>query len=263
MRLTTGIDTGRTDAAFDIVKRSHTLHLSGTPFKALANQKFPREAIFNWTYLDEQKEKQKELAVGENGPHADLPDLRLYTYRISQMIADEVNEGIDIGEETRDYAFDLNEFFATKNQKFIHEADVREFLRNLSTNEKYPFSTLELRDQLRHTFWYVGNRVESVKALEQLLKQDDIFKDYKIVVAAGDGKSFDEEEGDFKGNEKSFDKVKKAIAENPRTITLSCGQLTTGVTVKEWSAVLMLTDIKTPSQYMQAAFRARKPVQVH
>lgn len=254
-----GIDTGRTDAAFDIVKRSHTLHLSGTPFKALANQKFSHEAIFNWTYLDEQKEKQKELAVGENGPHADLPDLRLYTYRISQMIADEVNEGIDIDEETRDYAFDLNEFFATKNQKFVHEDDVREFLRKLSTNEKYPFSTPELRDQLRHTFWYVGNRVESVKALEQLLKQDNIFKDYKIVVAAGDGKSFNEEEGDFKGNEKSFDKVKKAISENPRTITLSCGQLTTGVTIKEWSAVLMLTDIKTPSQYMQAAFRAQNP----
>ena len=254
-----GIDTGRTDAAFDIIKRSHTLHLSGTPFKALANQKFAKEAIFNWTYLDEQKEKNKELEVGESGPHTDLPDLRLYTYRISQMIASEVNEGIDIDDVNRDYAFDLNEFFATKDQKFVHENDVREFLRNLSSNEKYPFSTPELRDQLRHTFWYVGNRVESVKALEQLLKQDDVFKDYKIVVAAGDGKSFNEEEADFKGNEKSFDKVKKAIAENTRTITLSCGQLTTGVTVKEWSAVLMLTDIKTPSQYMQAAFRAQNP----
>ena len=254
-----GIDTGRTDAAFDIVNRSNTLHLSGTPFKALVNQKFASDAIFNWTYIDEQKEKKKELLKDESGPHTDLPDLRLYTYRISQMIADEVNEGIDIDEETRDYAFDLNEFFATKDHKFVHEDDVREFLRNLSTNKKYPFSTPELRDQLRHTFWYVGNRVESVKALEQLLKQDTVFKDYKIVVAAGDGKSFDEEETDFKGNEKSFEKVKNAIAENPRTVTLSCGQLTTGVTVKEWSAVLMLTDIKTPSQYMQAAFRAQNP----
>jgi len=254
-----GIDTDRTDAAFDIVKRSHTLHLSGTPFKALANQKFGRDAIYNWTYLDEQKEKHKELAEGESGPHTDLPDLRLYTYRISQMITDEVNEGIDIDNENRDFAFDLNEFFATKNQKFTHEDDVRKFLRNLSTNEKYPFSTPELRDQLRHTFWYVGNRVESVKALEQLLNQDDVFKDYKIVVAAGDGKSFGEEDSDFKANEKSYDKVKNAISENPRTITLSCGQLTTGVTVKEWSAVLMLTDIKTPSLYMQAAFRAQNP----
>ncbi len=260
-----GIDTGRTDAAFEIVKREHTLHLSGTPFKALANQKFATDAIFNWTYLDEQKAKQAELddpLVGDSGPHADLPDLRLYTYRISQMTASEVNEGIEIEDETRDYAFDLNEFFATKSQKFVHEDDVRDFLRNLSTNTKYPFSTSELRDELRHTFWYVGNRVESVKALAQLLgedRDDNIFKDYKVVIAAGDGKSFDEEEGDFKGNEKSYDKVKEAIATNPKTITLSCGQLTTGVTIKEWSAVLMLTDIKTPAQYMQAAFRAQNP----
>jgi hypothetical protein len=254
-----GIDTDRTDDAFNIVKRKHTLHLSGTPFKALANNKFPSEAIFNWTYLDEQKIKQAEIEESETGDHTNLPNLKLYTYRISQMIADEVNEGVKIDEETRDYAFDLNEFFATKNQKFVHEADVKEFLKNLTTNAKYPFSTPELRDQLRHTFWYVGNRVESVKALEQLLTQDETFKDYKVVVAAGDGRTFEEEESDFKSNEKSFDKVKKAIKENPKTITLSCGQLTTGVTIKEWSAVLMLTDIKTPAQYMQAAFRAQNP----
>ncbi len=257
-----GIDTGRTDAAFTNVTRKHTLHLSGTPFKALANQKFPKEAIYNWTYLDEQQAKQDELndpEVGDSGAHADLPDLRLYTYRISQMTTQEVNEGIQIDDESRDYAFDLNEFFATKNQKFVHEDDVKEFLRNLTTNEKYPFSTPELRDELRHTFWYVGNRVESVKALEQLLKQDPVFENYKVIVAAGDGKSFTEEDEDFKGNEKSFDRVKDAIRKHSKTITLSCGQLTTGVTVKEWSAVLMLTDIKTPSLYMQAAFRAQNP----
>jgi hypothetical protein len=254
-----GIDTDRTDAAFDIVKRKNTLHLSGTPFKALASNKFPTEAIFNWTYLDEQKIKHAELEEGEIGDHTDLPNLKLYTYRISQMIVDEVNEGIEIDDKTHDFAFDLNEFFATKDQKFVHEDDVKEFLKNLTTNAKYPFSTPELRDQLKHTFWYVGNRVDSVKALEQLLKNDAVFKDYKVVVAAGDGKSFEEEETDFKGNEKSFDKVKKAIKDRDKTITLSCGQLTTGVTIKEWNAVLMLTDIKTPAQYMQAAFRAQNP----
>lgn len=254
-----GVDTGRTDAAFDVIKRKHTLHLSGTPFKALANEKFPKEAIYNWTYLDEQKIKQIELEEGETGEHTDLPDLKLFTYRISQMITDEVNEGIEIDNETRDYAFDLNEFFRAKDKKFVHEDDVKEFLKNLSTNKKYPFSTPELREELKHTFWYVGNRVDSVKALEKLLKEDPIFKDYKVIVAAGDGKSFEEEENDFKGNESSFQKVKTAIAENDKTITLSCGQLTTGVTVKEWTAVLMLTDIKTPSLYMQAAFRAQNP----
>lgn len=254
-----GVDTGRTDAAFDVIKRKHTLHLSGTPFKALANEKFPKEAIYNWTYLDEQKIKQIELEEGETGEHTDLPDLKLFTYRISQMITDEVNEGIEIDNETRDYAFDLNEFFRAKDKKFVHEDDVKEFLRNLSTNKKYPFSTPELRDELKHTFWYVGNRVDSVKALEKLLKEDPIFKDYKVIVAAGDGRSFEEEENDFKANESSFQKVKKAIAENNKTITLSCGQLTTGVTIKEWTAVLMLTDIKSPSLYMQAAFRAQNP----
>jgi len=254
-----GVDTTRTDAAFDAIKRKNTLHLSGTPFKALANEKFPKEAIYNWTYLDEQKIKHVELEEGETGQHTDLPDLKLFTYRISQMTTQEVNEGIEIDDETRDYAFDLNEFFRTQNKKFVRENDVKEFLKNLSTNKKYPFSTPELRAELKHTFWYVGNRVESVKALEQLLKEDPVFKDYAVIVAAGDGRTFEEEENDFKGNESSFQKVKKAIAENDKTITLSCGQLTTGVTVKEWTAVLMLTDIKTPAIYMQAAFRAQNP----
>lgn len=254
-----GVETRKTDAAFDVIKRKHTLHLSGTPFKALANEKFPKEAIYNWTYLDEQKIKQIEIEEDEIGEHTDLPDLKLFTYRISQMITNEVNEGIEIDNETRDYAFDLNEFFRAKDKKFVHEDDVKEFLKNLSTNKKYPFSTPELREELKHTFWYVGNRVDSVKALEKLLKEDDVFKEYKIVVAAGDGRSFEEEENDFKGNESSFQKVKTAIAENDKTITLSCGQLTTGVTIKEWTAVLMLTDIKTPSLYMQAAFRAQNP----
>ena len=252
-----GIDTGRTDAAFDVIKRKHTLHLSGTPFKALANQKFPKEAIYNWTYLDEQKIKKIEIEEGESGEHTDMPDLRLFTYRISQMITNQVNEGIDIENENFDFAFDLNEFFRAKDKKFVRENEVKEFLINLTTNKKYPFSTPELRDELKHTFWFVGNRVESVKALEKLLKEDAVFKDYKVIVAAGNGQTFEEEADDIKGNESSFDKVKDAISKNDKTITLSCGQLTTGVTVKEWTAVLMLTDIKSPSLYMQAAFRAQ------
>ena len=254
-----GIDTGRTDAAFDMIKRKYTLHLSGTPFKALANEKFSKEAIYNWTYLDEQMIKHIELEKNESGEHIDMPDLKLFTYRISQMTKNQVNEGVDIDNENFDYAFDLNEFFRAKNKKFVRENEVKEFLKNLTTNKKYPFSTPELRNELKHTFWYVGNRVDSVKALEQLLKEDPVFKDYKIIVAAGDGRTFEDEENDFSNNEKSYEKVKNAISENDKTITLTCGQLTTGVTVKEWTAVLMLTDIKTPSLYMQAAFRAQNP----
>jgi hypothetical protein len=175
------------------------------------------------------------------------------------MITNQVNEGLEIDNENFDYAFDLNEFFSAKNKKFVRENEVKDFLKNLTTNKKYPFSTPELRNELKHTFWYVGNRVDSVKALEQLLKKDPVFKDYEVIVAAGDGRTFEEEENDFKSNEKSYEKVKKAILEHDKTITLSCGQLTTGVTIKEWTAVLMLTDIKTPSLYMQAAFRAQNP----
>ena len=254
-----GIETKKTKSAFDYVKRKHTLHLSGTPFKALANEKFSNDAIYNWTYLDEQKIKQLEIKEGESGDHTDMPDLKLFTYRISQMITNQVNEGLEIENENVDYAFDLNEFFRAKDKKFIRENEVKEFLTNLTTNKKYPFSTPELREELKHTFWYVGNRVESVKALEKLLNNDPIFKEYKIIVAAGDGRSFEEEENDFKSNETSYKKVKDAISKFDKTITLSCGQLTTGVTVKEWTAVLMLTDIKSPSLYMQAAFRAQNP----
>lgn len=254
-----GIETSRTDGAFDMIKRKNTLHLSGTPFKALANEKFQKDAIYNWTYFDEQNIKQIEMNQGESGEHIDMPDLRLFTYRISQMITNQVNQGIDIDNENFDYAFDLNEFFKAKDKKFIRENEVKEFLINLTTNKKYPFSTPELRDELKHTFWYVGNRVESVKALEQLLKKDAVFKDYAIIVAAGNGQTFEDEVNNIKENESSLDKVKKAISKNDKTITLSCGQLTTGVTVKEWTAVLMLTDIKSPSLYMQAAFRAQNP----
>lgn len=254
-----GVDTDKTKSAFDYIKRKHTLHLSGTPFKALANEKFPQDAIYNWTYLDEQIVKQKEIEEGETGEHTELPDLKLFTYRISQMITDQVNEGVEIDCETRDYAFDLNEFFRANDKKFVHEKEVIEFLKNLSTNKKYPFSTPELREELKHTFWYVGNRVESVKALEKLLKEDPVFKDYKVIVAAGDGRTFEEEENDFRANETSFKRVKDAISKYDKTITLSCGQLTTGVTIKEWTAVLMLSDIKSPASYMQAAFRAQNP----
>ena len=256
-----GVDTDRTDAAFDIIKRKYALYLSGTPFKALANAKFPADAIYNWTYLDEQKAKADELASGQdNGDHVNLPDLKLYTYRISEMAAADINEGIDIDGENYDYSFDLNEFFATNSKhEFVHEADVKAFLHNLTTNEKYPFSTPQLRNELKHTFWYVGNRVDSVKALAKLLNEDPVFKDYEIVIAAGDGKSFEEESDDYKANEKSFDRVQKAIVTHDKTITLSCGQLTTGVTIKQWSAVLMLTDITSPAIYMQAAFRAQNP----
>ena len=228
------------------------MHLSGTPFKALANDKFPESAIFNWTYADEQKAKKEWNGEDEN-PYKSLPQLNLFTYQMSEIIKEELEQGIEVQGETEEYAFDLNVFFETKNGRFVHESSVDRFLDALTRQEKFPFSTQELRDKLKHTFWLL-NRVDSAKILAKKLEIHPVFKDYKIILAAGDGRLDDSEE-----TEKSFDKVTKAIADNEKTITLSVGQLTTGVTIPEWTAVLMLSNIKSPSLYMQAAFRAQNP----
>lgn len=253
-----GVDTLKTDTAFDKIKRKFTLHLSGTPFKALANDKFADNAIFNWTYADEQKAKRDWTSEeGENNPYATLPRLNLYTYQMSEIVKDEMSRGIDIDGETEEYAFDLNEFFETKNGAFVHESSVNKFLDALTTQTKFPFSTEELRGELKHTFWLL-NRVESAKALAKKLEAHPVFSQYKIVLAAGDGKLDDSDE-----TQKSFDKVREAIENNEKTITLSVGQLTTGVTIPEWTAVLMLSNVKSPSLYMQAAFRAQNPCMFH
>lgn len=249
-----GVDTFKTDVAFDNIKRNFTLHLSGTPFKAVASGRFSEEQIFNWTYTDEQEAKaQWSAETSENNPYEKLPRLNLFSYQMSQMITDEVNKGADIDGKNIDYAFDLNEFFETNESgKFVHEEDVKKWLDTLSHNEKYPFSTKELRNELKHTFWLL-NRVASAKALEKLLRNHPVFENYEVVVAAGDGKTEDEPVI----NQKSLDRVRKAIQNHEKTITLSVGQLTTGVTIPEWTGVLMLSNVKSPSLYMQAAFRSQ------
>ncbi|MCY0905791.1 DEAD/DEAH box helicase [Arthrobacter sp. H14-L1] len=257
-----GIDTTKTDVAFDQINRRRTLHLSGTPFRALASGKFDRDQIFNWTYEDEQTARLQWSDEGKENPYAALPTLNLLTYQISRMITDRLAEGVAIDEDDAniDYTFDLNEFFATKDNGFFeHEAEVIKFLDCMATNAKYPFSTPELRDEIRHSFWLL-NRVASARALEKLLKGHDVFKDYKVILAAGDGRS-DDTDPITVG--KSLDKVRASISAaekaNGKTITLSVGQLTTGVTVPEWTAVIMLSNLSSPAQYMQAAFRAQNP----
>lgn len=249
-----GVDTYKTDVAFEHIKRKFTLHLSGTPFKALANSKFPDNAIYNWTYADEQKKKHSwDSSSEEENPYATLPQLNLFTYQMSEIVRDELQQGIEIQGETEEYAFDLNEFFATTNGKFNHDSSVDKFLDALTLQTKFPFSTPELRAELNHTFWLL-DRVESAKALTKKLREHPVFKDYEIVLAAGDGRTDDDE-----ATMKSYDKVVKAIQEHEKTITLSVGQLTTGITIPEWTAVLMLSNVKSPALYMQAAFRAQNP----
>lgn len=249
-----GVDTYKTDVAFERIRRKFTLHLSGTPFKALAGNKFADDAIYNWTYADEQKKKRDwDNMAEEENPYVTLPQLNLYTYQMSEIIKDELQKGIEIAGETEEYAFDLNEFFAVTNGRFNHESSVDKFLDAMATQKKFPFSTEELRDELRHTFWLL-DRVDSAKALARKLREHPVFKKYEVVLAAGDGKLDDDDE-----TMKSYDKVVKAIAEHERTITLSVGQLTTGITIPEWTAVMMLSNMRSPALYMQAAFRAQNP----
>ncbi len=255
-----GVDTRKTTRAFKEIDRAHTLYLSGTPFKQLAEGRFSERQIYNWTYADEQKAKDAWDGEAAN-PYERLPRLSMFTYQISPMVTDQLAQGIDFSEEEHgNYAFDLNEFFRTDEKgKFVYEADVKKFLHALSTQEKYPFSTPELREKLSHTMWYL-NRVPAVKALKKLLKEDPVFKEYEVVVAAGNVK----ENNDISAEEsqeqwKAYDAVKNAIANHEKTITLTVGQLTVGVTIPEWSGVLMLCNLKSPSAYMQAAFRAQNP----
>ena len=253
-----GVDTFKTDIAFDRIKRNFTLHLSGTPFKALANNKFSQDAIYNWTYADEQKAKRDwDVTSEKENPYAILPKLNMFTYQMSEIVKDELQQGIMIQGETAEYAFDLNEFFATEQGKFKHESSVDKFLDAMTKQLRFPFSTPELRHELKHTFWLL-DRVDSAKALAEKLKTHPVFGEYEIVLAAGDGKTDDDKE-----TKKSYDKVVKAIKENDRTITLSVGQLTTGITIPEWTSVLMLSNVKSPALYMQAAFRAQNPCMFH
>ena len=251
-----GVDTIRTDRAFNNIQRKFTLYLSGTPFKAIASGEFSDRQIFNWSYADEQEAKERWASDNHN-PYENMPQLNLFTYRMSDIAREQVKQGMELDEEgTIDYAFDLNEFFKTKEDgKFEHETDVRKFLKALTTQEKFPFSTEELRKEMAHTFWLMPNRVDCAKAMAKLLREPRSgFDDYKVVLAAGDGKMDDNDE-----TIKAYNKVKDAIAHHPKTITLSIGQLATGVTIPEWSGVLMLGNMQSAQLYMQAAFRAQNP----
>ena len=262
-----GVDTTKTDRAIEKIEWKNALHLSGTPFKALTRKKFPVQAIYNWTYADEQERKRTwDNSHDEENPYLDLPRLNLYTYKMSDIVFEQVKKGADFNNDGKNEAwyFDLNEFFKTQDGGgFIHDHEVNKLLDALTSEdkEKFPFSTPELRNELDHTLWILPPRVKIAELLAKKLKNHPVFKDYGIVVAAGGGK-VEEDEGDITddaANAKAYDLVVQAIAKYQKTITLSVGQLTTGITIPEWKAVLMLSSTESPEKYMQAAFRAQNP----
>ncbi|MBQ9017579.1 Eco57I restriction-modification methylase domain-containing protein [Candidatus Saccharibacteria bacterium] len=266
-----GVKTSKTKEVLDKLGADFTLCLSGTPFKAIASNDFSKEQIFNWSYADEQESKANwDYEKGDN-PYENLPRMNFRAYHMSTMMEATVDD--------EEACFDLSEFFKTSGKNFLRPGDVVGWLdkisgisRNEETGETFstpadasanmPFDTEEKRDALRHTFWLLPG-VAECEAMKDLLKSHPVFKDYEVVLAAGKGD--DEQEG-----KKSLDKVRNAIGNEPlktKTITLSCGQLNTGVTVPEWTAVFMLYGStgtgqivrSSSTQYLQAAFRAQNP----
>ena len=240
----------------ELVKSStKVLHLSGTPFNLLDNYK--EEEIFTWDYVMEQKAKKEwdEIHFGDPNPYASLPRLNIFTYDIGKLLKNFIDE---------DVAFNFREFFrVNKDGDFLHEKDVRSFLNLICKEDKesnYPYATKEYRDNFRHSLWMVPG-VKEAKALSAMLQAHSVFGQFKIVNVAGDG---DEEQE----NEEALKKVKNAIGAKPHetyTITLSCGRLTTGVSVPAWTAVFMLLGSfnTSASSYMQTIFRVQTPALIN
>ncbi len=239
------------------------LYLSGTPFRAIASGEFIEEQIFNWTYSDEQRAKRDWQ--GNNNPYAALPRMVLLTYQMPDDIQNIAMQG-EFNE------FDLNIFFSAKgngeNATFTYKNEVQKWLNlirgaafetmldNLKLGAKkppMPFSDTRLLHVVSHTFWFLPS-VAACHAMRNLLaeRQNSFYHDYRIIVAAGISAGI---------VAAALLPVLEAM-ENPlitKTITLSCGKLTTGVTVKPWTGIFMLRNSSTPETYFQAAFRVQSP----
>ena len=240
----------------------HYLYLSGTPFRAIASGEFIEEQIYNWTYSDEQSAKYNwDNSKGAN-PYLSLPKMVMMTYQLPDKIR-EIAEGGEFCE------FDLNEFFSADDETFINEEYVQKWVdlihgvyaenvvSDLKLQDKkppFPFSDTRLLDYLRHTFWFLPT-VASCKAMKKLLEKPvnrKFFGRYKIIVAAGNEAGMGAE---------AVNPVYASMG-NPQedcTITLSCGKLSTGVTVKPWTGIFMLRNSSSPETYFQAAFRVQSP----
>lgn len=245
------------------ITTSAYLYLSGTPFRAITSGEFIEEQIYNWTYSDEQR--AKESWKGNNNPYESLPRMVMLTYQLPDSIRE-----IAMGGEF--YQFDMNIFFAANSEgtkaKFKYESEVQKwldlirgsFMETTVDNLKLgaekppmPFSDARLLNLLSHTFWFLPT-VAACHAMENLLKQrqNKFYHDYKIIVAAGSEAGI---------GVAALPPVEEAM-DNPltsKTITLSCGKLTTGVSVKPWTGILMLRNCSSPETYFQAAFRVQTP----
>ncbi len=231
------------------------LRLSGTPFNLLDD--FKEDEIYTWDYVMEQRAKASwDLThFGDPNPYASLPTMNIYTYDLGRLLHEFVDE---------DVAFNFREFFRVDEAgNFIHEKDVTAFLNLLSKEDKescYPFANEEYRNIFRHTLWMLPG-VKEARAMSAMLQSHPVFRHFKVVNVAGDGDE-DEESKD------ALEAVEEAIGKDPdatRTITLSCGRLTTGVSVKAWTGVFMLSGSynTAASSYMQTIFRVQTPATIN
>lgn len=238
-----------------IKKGTKTLSLSGTPFNLFG--KFKQDDIYTWSYVDEQREKEKwdKEHEGDHNPYGSLPRMNMFTYDLGPLFE---------RFQDSEYSFNFHEFFRTDdNGVFVHEEHVDRFLDLMcdpSEDSNYPFSTKRYQEYFRHTFWLLPG-VKEALALQHKLEKHPIFCNFDVVNVAGDG-DLDDPKGE------ALQKVRYAIIEKPKkdyTITLSCGKLTTGVTVKEWTAVFMLSGSARTgaANYMQTIFRVQSPGQIN
>lgn len=232
-------------------ENTRVLHLSGTPFNLMDD--FKEDEIYTWDYVMEQRAKAEweKIHQGDPNPYSVLPKLSIYTYNLGKLYPEYADA---------DIAFNFREFFRVdKEGCFIHEANIKQFLDLLTkedTDSNYPYSTEEYRQNFRHSLWMIPG-VKEAKALSKLLQEHPVFSQFAIANVAGDG---DEEEEE----KEALKKVEKAIGPNPEdsySITLSCGRLTTGVSVKPWTACFMLSGSfnTAASTYMQTIFRVQTP----
>ena len=235
--------------------KTKILRLSGTPFNLLDD--FKEDEIYTWDYVMEQRAKASwdELHFGDPNPYASLPTMNIYTYDLGRLL----NEFVD-----EDVAFNFREFFRVNDSgTFVHDKDVSAFLNLITKEDKescYPFANEEYRNIFRHTLWMLPG-VKEARAMSAMLQTHPLFQHFKVVNVAGDGDE-DEESKD------ALVAVEEAIGKDPdatRTITLSCGRLTTGVSVKAWTAVFMLSGSynTAASSYMQTIFRVQTPATIN
>lgn len=252
------------DTTLTKIQSNFTLQLSGTPFNIL--HKLEEQEIYTWDYVMEQEEKLHwdERYPGRPNPYAELPALSIFTYDVDDF-SGSIGE-LDGFHDVLDGAFKFHEFFRVHKDEegndiaeFVHENMVKRFIDLLvddKVDTKFPYSTEEYRGYIKHSLWLLPNRTKVIEAMERLLRNHPVFGRFGIVNISGNARGDDEADTDAKS------RVKTAIKNNEYTITLTGQRLTTGASIPEWTAVMMMSDTASATTYLQTAFRCQTPAHI-